>query len=91
MEKPSAIRQALLSYVADALDHAPSVVVFDDLDSIVAASSESEASQPSSSSAVLAEYFADIMDEYEVRLVWPCVGSYFNIYLRHDVFDGVWV
>lgn len=67
LEKPSAIRQALLSYVADALDHAPSVVVFDDLDSIVAASSESEASQPSSSSAVLAEYFADIMDEYEEK------------------------
>ncbi|KAK4722037.1 hypothetical protein R3W88_012270 [Solanum pinnatisectum] len=67
LEKPSAIRQTLLSYVADALDHAPSVVVFDDLDSIVAASSESEASQPSSSSAVLAEYFADIMDEYEEK------------------------
>lgn len=69
MEKPSTIRQALLSYVADALDHAPSVVVFDDLDSIIAASSESEASQPSSSSAALAENFVDIMDEYEVRLV----------------------
>ncbi|MCD9558505.1 hypothetical protein HAX54_015902 [Datura stramonium] len=54
LEKPSAIRQTLLSYVADALDHAPSQ-----------SSSESEASQPSSSSAVLAEYFADIMDEYE--------------------------
>ncbi|XP_059280235.1 peroxisomal ATPase PEX1 isoform X2 [Lycium ferocissimum] len=67
LEKPSAIRQTLLSYVADALDHAPSVVVFDDLDSIVAASSESEASQPSSSLAVLAEYFADIMDEYEEK------------------------
>lgn len=68
MEKPSTIRQTLLSYVADALDHAPSVVVFDDLDSIIAASSESDASQPSSSSAVLAENFADIIDEYEVRL-----------------------
>lgn len=68
MEKPSTIHQTLLSYVADALDHAPSVVVFDDLDSIIAASSESDASQPSSSSAVLAENFADIMDEYEVKL-----------------------
>ncbi|KAM3360991.1 peroxisome biogeneis protein 1 isoform X1 [Capsicum galapagoense] len=67
LEKPSAIRQTLLSYVADALDHAPSVVVFDDLDSIVAASSESETSQPSSSSPVLADYFADIMDEYEEK------------------------
>ncbi|OIS99734.1 peroxisome biogenesis protein 1 [Nicotiana attenuata] len=67
LEKPSTIRQTLLSYVADALDHAPSVVVFDDLDSIVAASSESDASQPSSSSAVLAENFADIMDEYEEK------------------------
>nr|XP_016459471.1 PREDICTED: peroxisome biogenesis protein 1-like isoform X2 [Nicotiana tabacum] len=67
LEKPSTIRQTLLSYVADALDHAPSVVVFDDLDSIIAASSESDASQPSSSSAVLAENFADIMDEYEEK------------------------
>ncbi|CAN4121123.1 unnamed protein product [Withania somnifera] len=67
LEKASAIRQTLLSYVGDALDHAPSVVIFDDLDSIVAASSESEASQPSSSSAVLAEYFADIIDEYEEK------------------------
>ncbi|XP_055835853.1 peroxisomal ATPase PEX1 isoform X2 [Solanum dulcamara] len=72
LEKPSAIRQTFLSYVADALDHAPSVVVFDDLDSIVAASSESEASQSLSSSAVLAEYFTDIMDEYEEKRRHSC-------------------
>ncbi|KAK4490148.1 hypothetical protein RD792_000805 [Penstemon davidsonii] len=69
LEKPPTIRQAISSYISEALDHAPSVIIFDDLDSIIAPSSDLEGSQPSSSSAALIEFLADILDEYEARLL----------------------
>ncbi|KAK2974557.1 hypothetical protein RJ640_009779 [Escallonia rubra] len=65
LEKSTTIRQELSGYISEALDHAPSVVIFDDLDSIVASSSDPEGSQPSSSLMALMEFFIDIMDEYE--------------------------
>ncbi|KAK4722036.1 hypothetical protein R3W88_012269 [Solanum pinnatisectum] len=51
---------------------------------IIVAASESEVSQPSSSSAVLAEYFADIMDEYEEKrrntCDWPsCIYCFAHV------------
>lgn len=69
LEKPSSLRQALVRYISEAMEHAPSIVIFDDLDSIIASSSESDGSQPSSSSTALVQFFADIMDEYEEILV----------------------
>lgn len=63
LEKPSAVRQVLSSNISEALDHAPSVIILDDLDSLVASSSDLEGSQPSSSFAALIEFLADILDE----------------------------
>ncbi|KAK6131484.1 hypothetical protein DH2020_034770 [Rehmannia glutinosa] len=68
LEKPQTIRQALSSYISEALDHAPSLIVLDDLDSLIAPSSDLEGSQPSPSSAALIEFLADILDDYEARL-----------------------
>ncbi|CAK9170048.1 unnamed protein product, partial [Ilex paraguariensis] len=71
-EKSPTIRQALSGYLSEALDHAPSVVVFDDLDSIMLSFSESEGSQPSSSVVALTEFLTDIMDEYEEKRRSSC-------------------
>ncbi|KAK4429598.1 Peroxisome biogenesis protein 1 [Sesamum alatum] len=67
LEKPPTIRQALSNYISEALDHAPAVIILDDLDSLIAPSSDLEGSQPSSSSAALIEFLADILDEYEEK------------------------
>lgn len=76
LEKPSSLRQALIRYISEAMEHAPSIIIFDDLDSIIASSSESDGSQPSSSSTALVQFFADIMDEYEVKINFVCVCVY---------------
>lgn len=65
-EKSPTIHQAISGYISEALDHAPSVIIFDDLDNILATSSDSEGSQPSLSLMALTEFLTDIMDEYEV-------------------------
>lgn len=72
MEKALTVRQALSSYISEALDHAPSLVILDDLDSIVSSSSDLEGSQPSTSVVALTEFLIDIMDEYGViyRGLW---------------------
>ncbi|CAI0474536.1 unnamed protein product [Linum tenue] len=70
-EKASAIRQQLSASISEALDYAPSVVIFDDLDSIVSAS-DSEGSQPSTSVAALTKYLADIIDEYGEKRNGSC-------------------
>ncbi|XP_042033525.1 peroxisome biogenesis protein 1-like isoform X2 [Salvia splendens] len=67
LEKPSTIRQELSSNISEALVHAPSVIILDDLDSLVASSSDLEGSQPSSSSAAFIEFLADILDEGKQR------------------------
>ncbi|KAG7990266.1 hypothetical protein I3843_02G017200 [Carya illinoinensis] len=71
-EKASIIRQELSSYISDALDHAPSIVIFDDLDSIISSSSDLEGSQPSISVAALTEFLTDIMDEYGEKRKSSC-------------------
>ncbi|KAE8009972.1 hypothetical protein FH972_006373 [Carpinus fangiana] len=63
-EKAVIIQQELSSYISDALDHAPSIVIFDDLDSIISSSSDLEGSQPSTSVVALTEFLTDLMDEY---------------------------
>lgn len=72
LEKASTIRQALSGFVSEALDHAPSVVIFDDLDSIMSSSTDLEGSQPSSSSVELTQFLTDVMDEYAVRYTVCC-------------------
>lgn len=66
LEKGPIIRQALSNFISEALDHAPSIVIFDDLDSIISSSSEPEGSQPSTSVIALTKFLVDIMDEYGV-------------------------
>ncbi|XP_021294775.1 peroxisome biogenesis protein 1 isoform X2 [Herrania umbratica] len=72
LEKPPTIRQALSSFVSEALAHAPSVVVFDDLDSIIQSSSDSEGSQPSTSVVALTKFLTDIIDEYGEKRKSSC-------------------
>ncbi|OMO70479.1 hypothetical protein CCACVL1_18888 [Corchorus capsularis] len=72
LEKPPTIRQALSTSISEALDHAPSVVVFDDLDSIIQTSSDPEGSQPSTSVVALTKFLTDIMDEYGERRMSSC-------------------
>ncbi|KAL6515229.1 hypothetical protein OROHE_018861 [Orobanche hederae] len=67
LEKPATILQKLSGYISEALDHAPSLVILDDLDSLIAPSSDLEGSQPSLSSAALIEFLADMLDEYEEK------------------------
>lgn len=78
-EKALTIRQALSSYISEALDHAPSVVILDDLDSIVSSSSDSEGSQPSTSVVALTEFLIDIMDEYGVVFLFVYPTFMFNV------------
>ncbi|KAL5555789.1 hypothetical protein UlMin_038025 [Ulmus minor] len=49
LEKAQTIRQALSGYISEAIDYAPSLVILDDLDSIIASSFDMAGSQPSSS------------------------------------------
>ncbi|KAK8664514.1 hypothetical protein V6N13_084300 [Hibiscus sabdariffa] len=72
LEKPPTIRQALSSFISEALDHTPSVVMFDDLDSIIQSSSDSEGSQPSTSVVALTKFLTDIMDEYGEKRKSSC-------------------
>lgn len=65
-DKASIIRHKISSFITEALSHAPSVVVFDDLDSIIQTSLESEGSQFSSSTVELTEFLSGILDEYGV-------------------------
>ncbi|XP_027149181.1 peroxisome biogenesis protein 1 [Coffea eugenioides] len=66
-EKHSNIRQALSGYISEALDHAPSVVIFDDLDSLISSSPNPEVQQQSLYSVGLTQFLLDIMDEYEEK------------------------
>lgn len=75
MEKSQTIRQALSGYISEALDHAPSLVILDDLDSIISSSSDAEGSQLSSSVTALTEFLTDIMDEYGVLVFSSLVNS----------------
>ncbi|QCD82820.1 peroxin-1 [Vigna unguiculata] len=71
LEKVPVIRQELANHVTEALNHAPSVVIFDDLDSIIS-SPDSEGSQQSISVAGLTDFLVDIMDEYGEKRQKSC-------------------
>ncbi|KAL7616859.1 hypothetical protein Lser_V15G00299 [Lactuca serriola] len=70
--KSQAIHQALSSCISEALDHAPSLVVLDDLDSIIASPNASEDNHSSPSSTLLMEFLIGILDEYEVKRKHSC-------------------
>ena len=63
LEKAQTIRQALSGYISEAIDYVPSLVILDDIDSVIASSSDMAGSQPSSSVIALTEFLTDIMDE----------------------------
>ncbi|PNX91086.1 peroxisome biogenesis protein 1-like, partial [Trifolium pratense] len=63
LEKVPVIRQELANHITEAINHAPSVVIFDNLDSIIS-TPDSEGSQPSMPVAGLTDFLVDIMDEY---------------------------
>ncbi|KAF7837559.1 peroxisome biogenesis protein 1 isoform X2 [Senna tora] len=71
LEKVPMIRKEVTNIIMEALDHAPSIVIFDDLDSIIS-TSDSEGSQPSTSAAGLAGFLVDIIDEYGERRRKSC-------------------
>ncbi|XP_022142454.1 peroxisome biogenesis protein 1 isoform X2 [Momordica charantia] len=71
-EKVQTIRQSLLSYISEALDHAPSLIIFDDLDSIILSTSDSEGFQPSTSMSAMSEFLTDMIDEYEEKRKSSC-------------------
>ncbi|XP_058106918.1 peroxisomal ATPase PEX1 isoform X2 [Magnolia sinica] len=72
MEKALTIRQSLAGYISEALDNSPSLLIFDDLDSVVSSSSEPERSQLSTSVTALVEFFKDIIDEYGEKRPSSC-------------------
>ncbi|KAI6706161.1 hypothetical protein NL676_009123 [Syzygium grande] len=72
LEKGSLIRQKLSGYITNALDHAPSLVVFDDLDSIISSSSDSEGPVSSTSAMELTEFLIDIVDDYAEKRTSSC-------------------
>ncbi|KAJ9560434.1 hypothetical protein OSB04_005594 [Centaurea solstitialis] len=59
-------------YISEALDHAPSLVVLDDLDSIIASPNNSEDYHSSPSSALLMGFLTDILDECEEKRKNSC-------------------
>ncbi|KAI4306343.1 hypothetical protein L6164_029630 [Bauhinia variegata] len=70
-EKVSIIRQELANHVTEALDHAPSIVIYDDLDSIIS-TSDSEGSQPTMSITGLTGFLVDIIDEHREKRQKSC-------------------
>ncbi|XP_061360347.1 peroxisomal ATPase PEX1 isoform X3 [Gastrolobium bilobum] len=71
LEKVQIIRKELSNHVTEALNHAPSIVIFDDLDSIIS-TPDSEGSQPSMSVTGLTDFLVDIMDEYGEKRQKSC-------------------
>ncbi|KAM0950778.1 putative AAA+ ATPase domain, ATPase, AAA-type, core, aspartate decarboxylase-like domain superfamily [Dioscorea sansibarensis] len=72
LERSQTIRQAIAHSVSEALVHAPSLLIFDDLDRIISLSSEAEGAQPSRSITTLMKLFTDIMDEYAETSLSSC-------------------
>ena len=58
------IKMLLQDAVSSALDHAPTLIILDDLDAII--SSESEGPEHSTAFVALAEFLGDLIDHYQV-------------------------
>jgi hypothetical protein len=59
--------QAIAEYIYEAIVHSPSIVLFDDLDSLISFSPDNRKSQSSDSGAI-AKYLVHVIDEYRVSL-----------------------
>ncbi|CAO2177330.1 unnamed protein product [Urochloa humidicola] len=70
--KAKETRQAIEDSISEALLHSPSIIIFDDLDSVISVSSDPQVPQSSSSSDSLVRYLADIMDEYKDKARNTC-------------------
>ncbi|KAH7654466.1 peroxin-1 protein [Dioscorea alata] len=72
LERSQTIQEAITHSVSEALVHAPSLLIFDDLDRIISLSSEAEGAQLNSSVTTLMKLFTDIMDEYAEKTLSSC-------------------
>ncbi|CAO2184023.1 unnamed protein product [Urochloa humidicola] len=70
--KAKETKQAIEDSISEALLHSPSIIIFDDLDSVISVSSDPQVPQSSSSSDSLVRYLADIMDEYKDKTRNAC-------------------
>ncbi|XP_020878129.1 peroxisome biogenesis protein 1 isoform X3 [Arabidopsis lyrata subsp. lyrata] len=64
LEKVQHIHQVLSSVIAEGLEHAPSVIILDDLDSIISSSSDTEGTQASVGVTMLTKFLTDVIDDY---------------------------
>jgi SpoVK/Ycf46/Vps4 family AAA+-type ATPase len=58
------IRRVLEDAIAEAVDHAPSLIILDDLDGLIPGGSEGP--EPATTVVALAEFLGDLMDLYQV-------------------------
>ncbi|KAJ3678322.1 hypothetical protein LUZ60_002125 [Juncus effusus] len=72
VEKNAKIKQTISERISDAWAHAPSIVIFDDLDNIIQSSSESDGSQPSNSSDSLSKYLIELINEFREKSERSC-------------------
>ncbi|CAH2073519.1 unnamed protein product [Thlaspi arvense] len=72
LEKVQHIRQVLSSVIAEGLEHAPSVIILDDLDSIISSSSDNEGTQASNAVTMLTKFLTDIIDDYKEYRTSSC-------------------
>jgi ABC-type Na+ transport system ATPase subunit NatA len=70
-------RDKQLKTVSEALLHSPSIIIFDDLDTVISVSSDPQVTQSSNSNS-LVRYLADIMDEYKVRRCYQITLNFMN-------------
>ncbi|KAG7549991.1 P-loop containing nucleoside triphosphate hydrolase [Arabidopsis thaliana x Arabidopsis arenosa] len=64
LEKVQHIHQVLSSVIAEGLEHAPSVIILDDLNSIISSSSDTEGTQASVGVTMLTKFLTDVIDDY---------------------------
>jgi peroxin-1 len=64
LEKVQHIHHVLSSVIAEGLEHAPSVIILDDLDSIISSSSDTEGTQASVGVTMLTKFLTDVIDDY---------------------------
>ncbi|XP_010491483.1 PREDICTED: peroxisome biogenesis protein 1-like isoform X2 [Camelina sativa] len=75
LEKVQHIHKVLSGVIAEGLEHAPSVIILDDLDSIISSSSDTEGTQASAAITMLTKFLTDAMDDYgEYRNVSCGIG-----------------
>ncbi|CAN8298765.1 unnamed protein product [Cochlearia groenlandica] len=76
LEKVQHIHQVLSSAISEGLEHAPSIIILDDLDSIISSSSDTEGTQASNGITMLTKFLTDVMDDYGVYKNSSCgIGS----------------